>query len=219
MFDRLAAALLGTVSLITGFACAQSAPKSPELTARWKDASLTELKVKTLEGKDADLSEYAGKVVLVVNVASQCGYTRQYAGLQKIYDRYRDRGFVILGFPSGDFGGQEFDRAEEIREFCTTKYSVTFPLFEKCQVKPGKSQSEVFACLGTKTGELPGWNFGKYLVMPDGKTARFFATNVSPEASELIAAIEQALEQVPAEAAKPADKPEAKPTDPSSEPK
>jgi glutathione peroxidase len=189
----VAASIVGTISVVTGVACSQSAPQTPELTAKWKDATVHDIKVKTLDGKDANLSEYAGKVILVVNVASQCGFTRQYAGLQKIHDTYKDRGLVVLGFPTGDFGGQEFDSAEEIREFCSSKYSVTFPLFEKCVVKAGKGQSPVFEALGTKTGQLPGWNFGKYLVSRDGKTARFYASNVSPDGSELIAAIEKAL--------------------------
>jgi glutathione peroxidase len=197
----IAATFMGTIAFVTGVACSQSAPQTPELTARWKDATMHDIKVKTLDGKDANLSEYAGKVVLVVNVASQCGFTRQYKGLQKIHDTYKDRGFVVLGFPSGDFGGQEFDSASEIREFCSTNYSVTFPLFEKCVVKAGKEQSPVFEALGTKTGVLPGWNFGKYLVSRDGKTAKFYASNVSPDGAELIAAIEKALgEATPAAA-------------------
>ncbi len=151
--------------------------------------------VKTLEGADTSLSQYAGKVTLVVNVASQCGLTGQYAGLQRVYDKYRDRGLVVLGFPSGDFGSQEFNDANEIRDFCTAKYSVTFPLFEKCGVVAGPTQSKVFECLGTKTGELPGWNFGKYVVSRDGRTAKFFTSTTDPEGSALAQAIEAALAQ------------------------
>ena len=201
MFNRIASTVAGTVAagitLVTGLACSQAAPQSAELVGKWKDATLYDMKVKTLEGKDANLSEYAGKVTLVVNVASQCGFTRQYAGLQKVYDKYKDKGLVVLAFPSGDFGGQEFDSAKEIREFCTTKYSVTFPIFEKCQVKSGKQQATVFECLGTKTGELPGWNFGKYVVSRDGRTAVFFPSNVDPEGEKLTAAIEKALSEKP----------------------
>lgn len=197
MLSRIATTIVGTLAFITGVACSQSAPQTPELAARWKDATMYDLKVKTLEGKDANLSDYAGKVTIVVNVASQCGFTRQYAGLQNLYDTYKDRGLVILAFPSGDFGGQEFDDPKEIREFCTTKYSVTFPVFEKSAVKAGKEQSKVFECLGTKTGTLPGWNFGKYVVSRDGKTAKFYASNVSPDSKELIDAIEKALAEKP----------------------
>lgn len=205
MLTRLTATVAASVAAVTGLACSQTAPQTAELVAKWKGASLHELKVKTLEGKDADLKDYAGKVTLVVNVASQCGLTGQYAGLQKIYDKYKAQGFEILAFPSGDFGGQEFSDAKQIREFCTTRYSVTFPMFEKCRVKTGDGQSEVFAMLGTKTGELPGWNFGKYIVSRDGKTAQFFASSTSPESGRFVEALETALkEPAPAAEAKPA---------------
>lgn len=190
---RATAAVIATVSLVTGTACSQAAPQSPELSAKWKSATLYDMKVRTLEGKDANLSEYSGKVTLVVNVASRCGLTPQYAGLQKLYDKYKDQGLVILAFPSGDFGGQEFNDAKQIRDFCSTKYSVTFPVFEKCKVSSGKDQSPVFECLGTKTGELPGWNFGKYVVTRDGKGATFFASNTAPDSAKLVEAIEKAL--------------------------
>ena len=114
----LSLSIVGAIALVTGFACAQAAPQTAALTTKWKDATLHEIKVKTLDGKDANLAEYAGKVTLVVNVASQCGFTSQYAGLQKVYDKYKDRGLVILAFPSGDFGGQEFNDPKEIKEFC-----------------------------------------------------------------------------------------------------
>ncbi len=195
MLSRLTAVAAGTLALLTGLACSQAAPQNAELAAKWKTATLYDMKVKTLEGKDANLSEYAGKVTLVVNVASRCGFTGQYAGLQKLYDKYKDQGLVVLGFPSGDFGGQEFSDSKEIREFCTTKYSVTFPMFEKCVVKAGDAQSKVYECLGTKTGELPGWNFGKYVVSRDGKTATFFASNAGPDSSKLVDAIEKALKE------------------------
>ena len=149
----------------------------------------------TLDGQPQSLDELRGKVLLVVNTASKCGFTPQYEGLEQLWRDYKDRGLVVLGFPTGDFGGQEFDTAEEIREFCSSTYSVTFPLFEKCAVKAGKGQSPVFEALGTKTGQLPGWNFGKYLVSRDGKTARFYASTVSPDGAELIAAIEKALDE------------------------
>lgn len=207
MLTRITTTVAATVAAVTGLACSQTAPQSADLMAKWKGASLHELKVKTLEGKDADLKDYAGKVTLVVNVASQCGLTGQYAGLQKIYDKYKAQGFEILAFPSGDFGGQEFDDPKEIREFCTTKYSVTFPVFEKCAVKAGKDQSKVFECLGTKSGTLPGWNFGKYVVSRDGKSAKFYASNVSPDSKELVDAIEKALAEK--EPAKPAAAPAA----------
>lgn len=202
MLHRLAASatatVAATIALVTGLACSAAAPQSAELATKWKDATVHDIKVKTIDGKDANLSEYAGKVTLVVNVASQCGFTGQYAGLQKLYDKYKDQGFVVLAFPSGDFGGQEFDTSAEIKEFCSTRYNVTFPVFEKCQVKAGTGkagtgQSPVFEALGTKTGELPGWNFGKYLVSRDGKSAQFFPSTVAPESARMVEALEKEL--------------------------
>ena len=116
--------------------------------------SLYQLTTKTLEGQPADLKTYAGKVALVVNVASQCGYTPQYAGLEKLYGDLKGRGFVVLGFPSNDFGGQEPGTAVEIRQFCSLNYDVTFPLFEKVVTKAGAAQSPVYANLQKQSGEL-----------------------------------------------------------------
>lgn len=119
------------------------------------------LSVNSLEGKPVALSEYRGQVSLIVNVASECGYTPQYAGLQRIYERFKGRGFSVLGFPSNDFGRQEPGSPEEIREFCSSKYRVTFPMFQKVQTKAGADQSEIYALLGRAAGSLPSWNFGK----------------------------------------------------------
>lgn len=154
--------------------------------------SLYSLETTTLQGQPAALSQYAGKVALVVNVASQCGFTPQYAGLQKLYDEYKGRGLVVLGFPSNDFGGQEPGSPEEIATFCRKNYGVTFPLFSKVVTKAGPGQSPVYALLG-KTGSLPSWNFGKYLVGKDGRAIQFFPSQVAPEAAELRKAIDQAL--------------------------
>ncbi len=214
MFDRLVATLAGAAALATGLACSQAAPRTPELEARWKDASFFDLKATALGGGEKELAEYRGKVALVVNVASQCGFTGQYAGLQKVYEKYKDKGLVVLGFPSGDFGGQEFATSKEIRDFCDTKYRVSFPMFEKCRVKSGEGQSPVFECLGTKSGELPGWNFGKYVVSRDGKTAVFFPSTTGPDSAKLVEAIEKAL----AEKAPDGDAPGGKPVDGAGEP-
>jgi glutathione peroxidase len=154
--------------------------------------SLYSMKTTTLEGKPADLKEYGGKVTLVVNVASQCGLTPQYAGLQKLHDQYKDRGFLVLGFPSNDFGQQEPGSPEEIASFCKKNYGVTFPMFSKLVTKAGPDQSPIYSYLG-QTGSLPKWNFAKYLVGRDGKVVRFFDSKVTPEADELRAAIEAAL--------------------------
>jgi len=150
------------------------------------------LKTTTLQGQPADLSQYAGKVALVVNVASQCGLTPQYAGLQKLYDELKGKGFVVLGFPSNDFGGQEPGSAEEITSFCQKNYGVTFPMFSKLVTKAGPDQSEIYGVLG-KTGSLPTWNFAKYLVAKDGKVVQFFASKITPDAPELRQAIDAEL--------------------------
>ena len=150
------------------------------------------LKTTTLAGQPADLSQYQGKVALVVNVASQCGLTPQYAGLQKLYDELKDKGFVILGFPSNDFGGQEPGSPDEIAAFCQKNYGVSFPMFSKLVTKAGPDQSPIYAHLG-KTGSLPSWNFAKHLVAKDGTVLQFFDSKVTPDAPELRQAIDAAL--------------------------
>ena len=155
--------------------------------------SLYQLTTKTLEGQPAELRAYAGKVALVVNVASQCGYTPQYAGLEKLYEDLKGRGFVVLGFPSNDFGGQEPGTATEIRQFCSLNYDVSFPLFEKVVTKAGAGQSPVYATLQKQSGELPSWNFAKYLVGKDGKVVKFYKSGVKPDDAGLRKDIEAAL--------------------------
>jgi glutathione peroxidase len=154
--------------------------------------SLYDLKVTTLDGRPSDLSAFKGKVALVVNVASQCGFTPQYAGLEKLYRELAPKGVVILGFPSNDFGGQEPGTAEEIGQFCQKNYGVTFPMFAKVVTKKGPDQSPVYSFLG-ESGSLPQWNFSKYVVDKNGKVEAFFPSRVAPDAPELRAAIEKAL--------------------------
>ena len=154
--------------------------------------SFYDLKVNTLAGQPADLGTYRGQVALVVNVASQCGYTPQYAGLEKLSRELAPIGAVVLGFPSNDFGGQEPGTPEEIQQFCKRTYDVTFPLFEKVVTKAGPGQSPVYAFLG-ESGNLPQWNFSKYVVDKDGKVTAFFPSRVTPDAAELRAAIDKAL--------------------------
>jgi glutathione peroxidase len=151
------------------------------------------LTVETLDGATVPLEQYRGQVALVVNVASACGYTPQYSGLQKLHERYGARGFTVLGFPSNDFGRQEPGTAEQIRDFCSTKYRVTFPMFAKVQTKGGAGQSDVYAALERASGTLPSWNFGKYLIDRQGNVQGFFPSKVEPESTELTAAIEAAL--------------------------
>jgi len=154
--------------------------------------SFYDMKTKTLEGKPADLAMYRGKVSLVVNVASKCGYTPQYEGLEKLQKEMNGKDFNVLGFPSNDFGNQEPGTAQEIVTFCKLTYGVTFPMFEKVVTKAGPDQSAIYEFLGT-SGNLPAWNFSKYLIDKDGKIAAFFPSKVTPEAPELRAAIDKAL--------------------------
>ena len=148
--------------------------------------------VTDIVGDRHNLCEYAGKVVLVVNVASFCGYTPQYKGLQALHEKYKSKGLVILGFPSNDFGKQEPGSEKEIADFCDRTYAVKFPMFSKTSVKdPGGST--LFDALAKATGERPKWNFHKYLVARDGKTAVSYASKVDPESQDLLAKLETLL--------------------------
>jgi len=153
---------------------------------------LYDLTVNSLGGKPVSLSQFAGRVTLCVNVASECGYTPQYKGLERLHETYGPRGFAVLGFPSNEFGGQEPGTAEQIQTFCETKFGVTFPMFEKLTTQPGPSQSPVYQVL-TAGGEAPDWNFCKYLVGKDGRVLGFYKSAVSPKDPALHAAIEAAL--------------------------
>ena len=171
----------------------QGSPPSGGKETLLPQDSLYQLTTKTLEGQPADLKAYSGTVALVVNVASQCGYTPQYAGLEKLYADLKGRGFVVLGFPSNDFGGQEPGTAVEIRQFCSLNYDVTFPLFEKVVTKAGAAQSPVYANLQKQSGDLPSWNFAKYLVGKNGKVVKFYKSDVKPDDAALREDIETAL--------------------------
>lgn len=153
--------------------------------------SFHELTANRLNGKPEKLSDFQGKVLLVVNTASECGYTPQYAGLEKLWEGYKDKGVVVLGFPSNDFGGQEPGSAEQIAQFCELRYKVTFPLFDKVKTK-GAGQSPVYEFLARKHGE-PKWNFHKYVVGKDGQVKAAFPSSVTPDSAELKAALDKAL--------------------------
>src|SRR5262245_13591534 len=155
-------------------------------------SSFYDLTTMSLDGKPGNLAQYKGKVSLVVNVASKCGYTPQYEGLEKLQREMKGKGFNVLGFPSNDFGGQEPGTAQEIATFCKLTYDVTFPMFEKVVTKKGPGQSPVYAFLGS-TGNLPAWNFSKYLVDKQGRVLAFFPSQVTPEHPDLRAAIKKAL--------------------------
>lgn len=149
-----------------------------------------------LDGKPQSLCQYRGKVLLLVNTASQCGFTPQYEGLEKLWRRYRDRGLVVLGFPSNDFGGQEPGSSAEIARFCEVNYGVSFPMFEKSHVAEGRANA-VFERLAQATGSRPRWNFHKYLVDRTGAKALAFDTRIAPEDPKLVAAIERMLAEPP----------------------
>lgn len=160
-------------------------------------ADLTKISFDDASGKKTSLADYKGKVVLVVNVASKCGLTPQYDGLESLYKKYEDQGFVVLAFPCNDFGGQEPGTIEEIQTFCKTKYDVTFPIMEKISVK-GENQHKLYEELTGEKGAFPGdvkWNFGKFLIGRDGKPIARFEPKTTPSSPEVTEAIEKALEK------------------------
>ncbi len=180
-------ALIGAALVVAPLSAQQ--PRSPSSTVM---TSFYDLKTRTLDGKPADLSQYRGTVNLVVNVASYCGYTPQYTGLEKLHRELKAKGFNVLGFPSNDFGEQEPGTAQQIAEFCRLTYDVTFPMFEKVVTRNGPGQSAVYSFLG-KSGNLPAWNFSKYVVDKEGRVVAFFPSDVTPEDPKLRAAIARAL--------------------------
>lgn len=188
-FAFAAASVAGAISL-SAMSTQSNPPAAP--AAKAAAGSFYDLKTSALDGKPADLSSYKGKVTLVVNVASKCGYTPQYEGLEALHKELAPKGFAVLGFPSNDFGGQEPGSAEEIQQFCKLTYGVTFPMFEKSVTKAGPTQSPIYTYLG-QTGNLPAWNFSKYLVGKDGKVIAFYPSKVKPDAPELRDAIAKAL--------------------------
>src|SRR3954471_18172888 len=153
--------------------------------------SLHDISATNIDGETHSLGDYKGKVMLVVNTASQCGSTPQYAGLEALWRHYRDQGLVVLGFPSNDFGEQEPGAEAEIKPFCSSKYHVSFPMYAKVKVL-GDGQSPVYRYLSADYGE-PKWNFFKYLVSRDGRVIKSFSNAVKPEDPALRAAIETAL--------------------------
>lgn len=155
-----------------------------------------EFEVQTIDGEMISLNEYKGKVVLLVNVASKCGYTPQYEGLQGLYEQYKDEGLVILGFPANNFKNQEPGSDEEIKQFCKLEYGVEFPMFSKVSVK-GEDQHELFEYLTSQpnpdfTGDIK-WNFEKFLIDEEGKLQRRFRSDIEPQSDDIIAAVEKEL--------------------------
>ena len=157
--------------------------------------NLATIPLKDIKGKDTSLKAYDGKVLLVVNVASKCGYTKQYTSLEAIHRQYAEKGFSVLGFPCNDFGSQEPGTNEEIQTFCKTKYDVSFPLFDKLHVK-GAEQHPFYAALTGKESPFPGeikWNFGKFLIGRDGTILKRWDSAAKPDSKEVTEAIEAAL--------------------------
>jgi len=157
--------------------------------------SLYDIPLKDIDGKDATLKPYQGKVLLVVNVASKCGFTPQYAALEAVYKKYQDQGLVVCGFPCNQFGSQEPGTDAEIKQFCTSKYEVTFPMFDKLEVN-GANRHPLYVALAGADSPFPGnirWNFTKFLIGRDGKILNRFDSKVKPDSPELTQAVEAAL--------------------------
>jgi len=159
--------------------------------------SIYDISLKDIDGEETSLKKFEGKVMLIVNVASQCGYTPQYKALEAVYEKYKDRGLVVLGMPCNQFGGQEPGSNQEIKQFCSSKFNVTFPLFEKIEVN-GSNRHPLYVALAGKESPFPGdikWNFGKFLIGRDGKILKRFDSGAAPDSPEVTQAIEKALAQ------------------------
>lgn len=172
-------------------------PVSAEPSATDHECALS-FSAKTIDGESVDLHDYEGKVVLIVNVASKCGLTRQYAGLQSLYEKYQDKGLVILGFPCNEFGGQEPGTEAEIKQFCSTKYDVTFPMMSKVNVN--KDACDLYKHLTAQNSKPAGsgpisWNFEKFLIGRDGQLVNRFSPRTAPSDAELVSAIEAQLSE------------------------
>ena len=193
---RLPISLVAVLSalLLSGAAFAQQS-SSPQANAcpQLLDHEFNRLQT----GKPESLCQYRGKVLLIVNTASYCGYTHQYEGLEAMYRKYKDRGLVVLGFPSNDFGAQEPGSNKEIAEFCRLTYGVQFPMFEKSSVAT-LSTNPLYAELREKTGQVPKWNFFKYVLDRNGKPAGTFASAVEPDNRDLVSRVEKLLADKPA---------------------
>lgn len=183
---KLKTGLSVTLTLFVSLAIMHAASPNPNLAA---------IPLKDIKGKDTSLKAYAGKVLLVVNVASKCGYTKQYSGLESVHRKYAEKGFSVLGFPCNDFGAQEPGSNDEIQAFCKSTFDVTFPLFDKLHVK-GADQHPLYAALTGKNSPFPGevkWNFGKFLIGRDGTILKRWDSGTKPDSKEVADAIEAAL--------------------------
>jgi glutathione peroxidase len=165
------------------------------VTSSQAAANLYDIPLTDIDGKPASLKDYKGKALLIVNVASKCGFTPQYKALEALHRKYKDKGFTVLGFPCNDFAGQEPGSNEEIKQFCSSNYEVSFPMFDKLHVK-GPERHPLYEALSGQNSPFPGdvkWNFGKFLVSRDGKIIKRFEPKVTPDSPEVTAAVEAAL--------------------------
>ena len=198
MKTKLAFVMLAVVG-IAAMAIAASNRASDKMETATVANSVYDFTLKNIDGKETNLGDYRGKVLLLVNVASRCGYTPQYEGLEKVYLKYKDRGLVVMGFPANNFMGQEPGTNEEIKTFCSLKYNVTFPMFSKISVK-GDDIHPLYKYLTDKQSDPQfggdvKWNFNKFLVGRDGRIIGRFEPGVKPESPEVMQAIEHALDE------------------------
>ncbi len=200
-----AAALLGAApAAIRAAADATTTAAATTAASTTKEGAMNtihQFTMKGIDGKDVALADYKGKVLVVVNVASKCGFTSQYDGLEKLYEKYKERGVVVLGFPANNFMGQEPGTDAEIAQFCSTKFGVSFPMFSKISVK-GDDIHPLYQYLTGKAtaGEFAGdisWNFNKFVIGRDGRIVARFGSRTKPDAAELVAAIDKALAEKP----------------------
>lgn len=185
--QTLASLLAGGAAIAAGWPGRARAATCPPLLARTQPRLQDE--------KPIDLCSFAGQVVVVVNTASYCGFTPQYKSLEALYDRYKSRGLVVLGFPSNDFGNQEPGSNAEVAAFCENTFGVRFPMFAKSQVRPGQGVNPLYADLAARTGKTPGWNFHKYVIGRDGEVALTAGSLTDPMGKSFIADIERLLAQ------------------------
>jgi len=180
-------ALMKTIALLVALSVLQTVAANAE--------SIYDIKLKDIDGKDTTLKAYKGNVLLIVNVASKCGLTPQYKALEALQQKYKDKGLTVLGFPCNQFNGQEPGTNEEIKQFCSSKYGVTFPMFDKLDVN-GEKRHPLYVALAGKESPFPGdikWNFNKFLIGKDGKIIKRFEPRTTPDAPEVTQALEAAL--------------------------
>lgn len=188
MFKKIAIASFVFLSSITSAAAGNAKQENITLNQSFYDFSFT-----SIDGTSLPVSNFKGKVVLVINTASRCGFTKQYDGLQKLYENYADKGLVIIGVPSNDFMGQEPGTNQQIKEFCETRFGITFPMTEKEKVKGNEAHPFFKWAAEQDHGGVPGWNFHKFLISKDGRLIDSFGSTTDPYDKKIIDSIEKAL--------------------------